>query len=346
MIQSALYFALGFLAATLLVLLIAPPVWRRAAYLTRKRVEAETPLTLNEIQAQRDGLRAEHAMAERRLELDIDRQKQKLAQQLAGLSDKERELERLAGDIEARDRTIEELQGQLATLNERIEKSSATNNGHERLLEQRASELELLHRRLASVATNADGLKIEVVAQSARIDNLTDDLKTARQERRNSEEARRKAEAELAALKHQLDQETKRSAEAEQQSSELLRKLTDAEARLARREKDLERTNERLRKVLADARKAGGNAEQPARGRAAMAKAEENELLREQMNTLASQVVAMVAALEGPQSQINALLAAGNGADGAADAAAGSSLADRIRALQEAASKAGKTAKP
>ena len=65
MIQTALYLALGFLSAVLLVLIFAPPVWRRAMLLTRRRVEAETPLTLNEIQAQRDGLRAEHAVSER-----------------------------------------------------------------------------------------------------------------------------------------------------------------------------------------------------------------------------------------------------------------------------------------
>ncbi len=63
MIQTALYFALGFLAAVLLALLVVPPIWRRATYLTRRRVEAEIPLTLNEIQAQRDGSRAEHALA-------------------------------------------------------------------------------------------------------------------------------------------------------------------------------------------------------------------------------------------------------------------------------------------
>ena len=88
MIQSALYFAFGFLSAVLLALLVAPPIWRRAMLLTRKRVEAETPLTLNEIQAQRDGLRAEHAIAERKLELTLENVNEKAALQLAELERK------------------------------------------------------------------------------------------------------------------------------------------------------------------------------------------------------------------------------------------------------------------
>ena len=34
--------------------------------------------------------------------------------------------------------------------------------GHERSLEQRSAELELLHRRMSSLAMNADSLQIEV----------------------------------------------------------------------------------------------------------------------------------------------------------------------------------------
>ena len=44
---------------------------------------------------------------------------------------------------------------------------------------------------------NADSLQIEVAAQSTRIDNLSDELKEARQDKRDSDEQRRKLEAEL-----------------------------------------------------------------------------------------------------------------------------------------------------
>ena len=64
-----------------------------------------------------------------------------------------------------------------------------------------------------------------------------------------------------------------------------------------------------------------------------------NALLREQINDLAAEVVSLTATLEGPNSPINKALAAAP----AGDAGAGphekiTSLADRVRALQKAAS--------
>lgn len=351
MIQSALYFALGFLAAVLLALLVAPPIWRRATFLTRKRVEAETPLTMNEIQAQRDGLRAEHAMANRKLEMMLESAKEKAAQQFIGFGEKEQHARRLASDLSVRDIAISELQTLLANRNLQLEKAAATTAGHERLLDQRAAELELLHRRLASVATNADNLKIEVAAQSARIDNLSDELSIARQEKRISDEQKRKVETKFEKLRHSTQEESKRFAELETQSSALLSQLTDSEAKLVRREKDVARSNERLRKLLAEGRKQESSVTDAPRGKQALVQAQESEVLREQMNVLASQVVAMVARLEGAQSPINELLAK-DGALSVQDVNGNVilSLADRVRALQTAAPQtsaaSGKAAEP
>ncbi|EJN04446.1 hypothetical protein [Phyllobacterium sp. YR531] len=349
MIQTALYFALGFLAAVLLALLVVPPIWRRATYLTRKRVEAETPLTLNEIQAQRDGLRAEHALANRKLELMLENAQAKAGKQLAEVSEKDRYVRKLAQDLEQREQKISELEAMLTSGKETIKKASATSAGQEKLLEQRAAELELLHRRLASLATNGDSLKIDLAAQSTRIDNLSDDLKSARQDKRDSDEQKRKAEMELKALRHSLEQETKRRSELDTQANALLRQFADSEAKLARREKDFERANERLRKVLAEGRKQPVIAGDVPRGKQAFIQAQEDDVLREQMNGLAAQVIAMTAKLEGSGSLIDELLGKKGNGDAVARDADGNvivSLADRIRTLQNVVSKAGKSAEP
>jgi chromosome segregation ATPase len=202
---------------------------------------------------------------------------------------------------------------------------------------------------MSSLAINSDSLQIELAAQSTRIENLSDELKEARQGKRDSDEQRRKAEADLKALQHSSAQEAKRSAEFEKQAHALLAKLSDTEARLSRREKEIERINERLRKVLADGRKQGASVLDTPRGKQALVQAQETKLLREEMNALASQVVAMVARLEGPASPINELLTnAGNEMPRVHDENGEVivSLADRIRALQAAASDAGKAAEP
>ena len=59
---------LGFLCATLLALAAVPALARRAERLARKRAEAAFPLSLAEIAADRDHLRAELALRARTLE--------------------------------------------------------------------------------------------------------------------------------------------------------------------------------------------------------------------------------------------------------------------------------------
>jgi len=78
LIESAMYFALGFLVAGLLMLLAMPAFWRRAMRLSLRRLQLLAPLTREDAIAQRDLLRAEFAMRERGLEqrmeaVDADR---------------------------------------------------------------------------------------------------------------------------------------------------------------------------------------------------------------------------------------------------------------------------------
>ena len=68
MIEQAMIFALGFLAAGLLTLLFLPAVWRRALRLSTRRLEMLLPLSVGEIVAERDQLRAGFAVERRRLE--------------------------------------------------------------------------------------------------------------------------------------------------------------------------------------------------------------------------------------------------------------------------------------
>ena len=51
-----MYFALGLLTAGLLAVLVTPAIWRRAMRLTRQRIERSVPMTLAEIEADKDGV--------------------------------------------------------------------------------------------------------------------------------------------------------------------------------------------------------------------------------------------------------------------------------------------------
>ncbi len=116
MIESAMYFGIGFLVATLLGLLFIPLVHNRAVRLTAKRLEASTPLSMVEIRADKDHLRAEFAMSTRRLEMTIEELKAKTSKQLVDLGKNKIVINQLRKELdetkvtnaalEARDRTL------------------------------------------------------------------------------------------------------------------------------------------------------------------------------------------------------------------------------------------------
>jgi chromosome segregation ATPase len=83
MIELIMYFGIGFLVATLLGLLFIPLVHNRAVRLTMKRLEASTPLSITEIRADKDQLRADFAVSTRRLEMRIEKLKAQTTTQLA-----------------------------------------------------------------------------------------------------------------------------------------------------------------------------------------------------------------------------------------------------------------------
>jgi hypothetical protein len=63
-------------------------VHNRAVRLTMRRLEASTPLSITEIRADKDQLRAEFAVSSRRLELKIEKLKAQTTSQLAQLGKK------------------------------------------------------------------------------------------------------------------------------------------------------------------------------------------------------------------------------------------------------------------
>jgi hypothetical protein len=105
-IQSAMLITLGFLAASLLALLFAPLFWRRAVRLTTRRMKEAMPLTEVEIRADKDRLRAEHAIRVHRLERQAEQIRMAMARQKIDLS-------RRDSDINALQVALERLQSEL-----------------------------------------------------------------------------------------------------------------------------------------------------------------------------------------------------------------------------------------
>ena len=88
MIEPIMYMGIGFLFAGLIGVAVMPLVHGRAVRLTKWRLEAALPQSMEEIRADKDLLRADFAMSTRRLETNIEQLKHKTASQLAELGKK------------------------------------------------------------------------------------------------------------------------------------------------------------------------------------------------------------------------------------------------------------------
>ncbi|TIL40438.1 hypothetical protein [Mesorhizobium sp.] len=380
MVQSVLFFVLGFLCAGFLALMIAPAIWRRALMLTRKRIEGSMPLTLAEIQAEKDRIRAEFAMATRRLEMSVKALREKSAEQLVeigrgrealkelalGRKDKEQALSALA----AKGEDLRQRKDQLQLLSDRLAQT-------EHALEKRVLELKKLEHMYDDASFSSSSRQIELVARESELQKLADDISVLRGQRKEADRRQQEIAAESKAARDALKAEKKRTGELDKKIDRLLATLADREDKLERREKEIARLREMLKSESVENASAavrlvgaqGSQAEVAVKGdmEKAIARldsdreqlearltalASENKrlktdlaadaasrsegasaALREQMSDLAAQVVALTAKLDGPESPIAKVLAAPN-PPGSGER----SLADRVRALQQAES--------
>src|SRR6188768_237823 len=125
MIEPIMYLAIGFLVSMLFGLMIVPLVHNRAVRLTTKRLEAATPLSMAEIQADKDQLRAEFAMSARRLEMSVDQLKNKTTSQLADLGKKSDAINRMKQELGEKNAAILALEAREAAVKDKLAATEA-----------------------------------------------------------------------------------------------------------------------------------------------------------------------------------------------------------------------------
>jgi predicted nucleic acid-binding Zn-ribbon protein len=234
LIEPTLFFVLGFLSAGLLALIVMPAIWRRAVNLTRRRIEASTPLTANEILAEKDKVRAEFAMATRRLEIAMKQEKAKLAEQAVEIG-RQREAARQAAAerdeklavLAEREAEIEQLRAELGEKEEQLGQANERFETARQALEAGAVELDRVNKLYEEASFTASGRQIELVARESEVEKLTDDLARIAREQRDLGQRAESASAERSSTADALARERKRIAtletEIERKDSELNR---------------------------------------------------------------------------------------------------------------------------
>jgi uncharacterized coiled-coil protein SlyX len=179
MIEPIMYIGIGFLVAGLLVIGVIPLVHARAVRLTRKRLEAVTPMSMAEIQAEKDQLRAEFAMTTRRLEMSVEQMKAKTTTQLAEIGKKSEAVGRLRLELNEKTEAmyaLEEREKQLSedlahTRKELAERTAALAATEQSLATGQAQIGELTGRFNDSSQT-ADSQRVELIALRAQVEAL------------------------------------------------------------------------------------------------------------------------------------------------------------------------------
>jgi chromosome segregation ATPase len=250
MVEPIMYFGIGFLVAALIGLVVLPLVHGRAVRLTIRRLEAAIPLSMAEIQADKDQLRAEFAMSTRRLEMSVEQLKTKSTGQLAELGKKGDAINRLKIELGERTATIfalevrdKALRDQLRATEEEFTDRTSAMLEAERALTAKQDELARLMGELNERSSIAKAQKVEIVALKTHVDalkerlNEADDEVKAVEDRRDSERLELKAATqELTAEHGKVENLGRRVSQLEQQ---LLAQTTEAEI-LGRRAMDLE----------------------------------------------------------------------------------------------------------
>jgi len=230
MIEPIMYLAIGFLLSMLVGLMIVPLVHNRAVRLTTRRLEAATPLSMAEIQADKDQLRAEFAMSARRLEMSVDQLKNKTTSQLAELGKKSDAINRMKLELgeknaaifslEAREKAVKE---QLRATEEEFAAKTGALRDAEQALKDKQSDLSKINAELSDRSMMAETRQVELIAVRVQIDELKNRVGDA--------------EKEFAATQNRLAQERGESEKA-------TRDLVDARSRvenLSQRVTDLDR---------------------------------------------------------------------------------------------------------
>jgi chromosome segregation ATPase len=246
MIEPIMYLAIGFLLSMLFGLMIVPLVHNRAVRLTTRRLEAATPLSMAEIQADKDQLRAEFAMSARRLEMSVEQLKNKTTSQLAELGKKSDAINRMKIELgeknatifsfEAREKAVKE---QLRATEEEFSAKTEAFRHAEQALAGKQSELAKINADLSNRSMMAESRQVELMAVRAQIDELKGQVGEAEKEFTTTQ-------ARVAQERGELEKAARELAEARGRVDNLSQRVTDLDRQLIVQVKEAEMLGNRV----------------------------------------------------------------------------------------------------
>ena len=160
MINALMFGALGFFLACLLALTLAAPLWNRAVKLTTRRLEATMPMSLNDIQADKDQRRAEFAIELRKVEVALEKAKEKATRELIEANKRRVEISVVNAELAAAKAQLQENENANRVLQQTIKRRLPDLDSRLKAAKKALAELESVNAELrATVASQSDALK-------------------------------------------------------------------------------------------------------------------------------------------------------------------------------------------
>ena len=254
MIEYALLFILGFMAAALLVMLIAPAVHQRIVRYTENRLKATMPLSPQEIRAQKDMVRALYAAENAKTAHELSREREKSMALSISNDSLSKEAARLAADNQEIKSQIADMSTEAADFRSRLRRADLdltnlkeTLRRAETAVASKDLELDDLTRRLARSNTELEGTRHELSLRESEIENIRLRMQTVRDEREELRRetkllSRRAKDAEM-----RLTQEEHKVIRLEDKLGREIAEKTDFEALLERRNRELSELRQKLK---------------------------------------------------------------------------------------------------
>ncbi|MET0745176.1 MAG: hypothetical protein ABWY78_17525 [Microvirga sp.] len=352
MVETIMIFALGFLAASLLALLIIPAVNARAERLARRRVEALFPLSISELTAEKDHLRAEFAVLQRRIERRAEQAQAVKHTSMEELGRRAVRIEALETLLAQRDHRLSDLEGETGALRERLAAATEEATGGQATvagLRDILNALEASHRATLDelATTRIAGDRTMSEREAARAEAVDFSERLTRRETEHADLERRLSAAlgdldakriTVSDLETRLMTQTSRGDDFERVLGDRRSELSDERLRLADLARDLAAEQERgllldqrIREL--EAEHAAGRTEAAGLVARSDAIARERDAARTSLLERQAAIGALETALQAAQTRILSLEAQ-EGRSGESHASDLRSLAEKLETLK------------
>lgn len=259
MIQFALLFALGFLTAILLGALVAPVVHRRIVRFAEDRLKATTPLSQQEVRAQKDAARAIYAAENVRTSQTLKRERDKAIALMLAREKAEQDMrttraenEDLRAQLEEMNVEAGDLRSGIRLLEQHIERLKSALGTLETDYAAKNEQVALLARQLDRVSAELDEVRAVSAAEASQVDELHARAGGLRDERETLRDERRRESEKAKALELKLAQQEIRTQQLESRLTTANALLADRETSLDRRSAEIDRLSARVRETTGE----------------------------------------------------------------------------------------------